>query len=268
MNTHTAEHQKISALQNGQNYAFSSPFGFSGGEGQAPGPPSGPAPAPPPSGAAPYSGTAPHAFGPPPPFVDGCFGMYYQEWKAPPPKVVMYEVTVPVQMPQYQQPPPQYQQPPPQYQQPPPQPQAQQQGPALEGFLQKRGEDMGKPWLKRWFRLMPTGLLTYGKDQKTCTEKNVALMPHTQVRPLASKDATSEGQLMGTKKPFGFEIYSGNGVRTWFIDAGSQEKLQVWLWTLGRVINDLRMSAGAPNQWAPPGSGPAMAAPGSAGWYR
>lgn len=236
MNTETAEHQKVKVSQYGDNVTFSSPFGFSGGEGEVPGQmPTGMQQGPPQFPA--------QQFAAPPPFVDGCFGAYHQTYNTvvspyqngQTVMVTTYETTTVA-----------------------PAPPMQPQGPLIEGFLAKRGEEFGKPWNKRWFRLMPSGELTYGKDQKTCAEKRVDLFPYTLVRALLAPEASREGQLMGSKKPLGFEIFTGNGTRTWFLDAGSKEKLQAWIWTLNKVIYEMRACGGPPACGGMPGPGQAM----------
>lgn len=230
MSMQTAEHQKVQVSSTGEQVTFSSPFGFSGGEGTQ---------ASPATGSMGYAAVqqstvqqvtmhqtpmVPAAsmvlilqqLGPPPAHVEGCFGIWHVNEPPRSPRAMQQE------MPKSPRglPPPE---------------------PVIEGFLMKRGHEFGKSWLKRWFCLMPGGLLTYGKCQKTRTEKTVPLLPHTAVRALISPEVTKEGSIMGTKKPCGFEIFSGGEHRTWFIDAESPEKLKAWLWCLNRGVHEARV---------------------------
>mmetsp|Transcript_59090 Transcript_59090/g.93567 ORF Transcript_59090/g.93567 Transcript_59090/m.93567 type:complete len:246 (-) Transcript_59090:102-839(-) len=109
-------------------------------------------------------------------------------------------------------------------------------GLVVEGWLSKRAQDMGKTWMNRWFALHHDGVLCYGKEQHSQDLKKIVLDKLTKVRPLIHPTATEEGRRIGVKKPFGIEIYQGAGRRTWYLDAGSKEKRDVWLNSLQMVI--------------------------------
>lgn len=109
-------------------------------------------------------------------------------------------------------------------------------GLVVEGWLSKRAQDMGKTWMNRWFALHHDGVLCYGKEQHSQDLKKIVLDKLTKVRPLIHPTATEEGRRVGVKKPFGIEIYQGAGRRTWYLDAGSKEKRDLWLNSLHMVL--------------------------------
>lgn len=108
-------------------------------------------------------------------------------------------------------------------------------GPVVEGWLSKRAQDMGKTWMNRWFVLNYNGVLSYGKEQAS-QDKKIFLDKSTRVRPLIHPTATEEGRRAGVKRPFGIEIYQGPSRRTWYLDAGSKEKRDLWLNSLQMVL--------------------------------
>lgn len=117
-------------------------------------------------------------------------------------------------------------------------------GPVVEGWLSKRAQDMSKSWLNRWFVLTHDGVLRYGKEQTSQDMKKIFLDKLTKVRPLIHPTATEEGRRIGVKKPFGIEIFQGAGRRTWFLDAGSKEKRDLWLNSLQMVLVQTGAAAG------------------------
>jgi len=118
--------------------------------------------------------------------------------------------------------------------------------PILEGWLGKRGEEMGKAWSKRWFTLHPGGALTYSREKRGKVHRHIPLCASTQVRTFDQPDATPQARITFFDKPNGFEIYQGPGYRTWYLDAGSFEKCAAWTSTLARAIADLRPLAFGP----------------------
>jgi len=50
--------------------------------------------------------------------------------------------------------------------------------------------------------------------------------------------------MMANKKTCAFEIFQGPGLRTYYMDAGSQPKKDLWMQTLQGVIGQLRQSQG------------------------
>eukprot|EP00434_Breviolum_minutum_P008332 symbB.v1.2.007352.t1/scaffold425.1/size368629/16 len=117
-------------------------------------------------------------------------------------------------------------------------------GPVVEGWLSKRAQDMSKSWLNRWFVLTNDGVLRYGKEQTSQDMKKIFLDKLTKVRPLIHPTATDEGRRIGVKKPFGIEIFQGAGRRTWYLDAGSKEKRDLWLNSLQMVLVQTGAAAG------------------------
>jgi len=103
--------------------------------------------------------------------------------------------------------------------------------------------EFGKSWNLRWFVLHPGGILTYSHSKGGKEDKRILLCPATQVRPLTHPESTAEAKAHSSKKPFAFEIFQGPGVRTWYLDGGSSEKLDVWLRCLSEAIGQVRMSA-------------------------
>lgn len=236
LNTESAEHQKVKHWGQGAggDVKFSSPFGFSQGDGVAhcsaspmqQGMPLMGGGAPGPAGPA-------SAFGLPPP------GAYYQAGGMPPfapgyggmPGPMAY--AMPQQFPQYAAGPP---------------------GPqCLEGWLSKRGHDFAQGWLQRWFMLRPGPTLTYSRNEGGKDDRQIAINASTQVRAFGHPQATGQAKVMKAKRPFGFEIYLGPDTRTWYLDAGSADKLEAWLRNLNEALAQLR--------WQGPGM-PGVSAPG------
>lgn len=149
-------------------------------------------------------------------------------------------------------PPPGYGGPPPGYQQgPPQQPQGLPNGGKLEGWLAKRSDGgIASAWNMRWWRL-EGGAMAYARDERGSEAGRIQLTAKTEVRPLQAPNATVEGRMMGSKKPHAFELYQGPSMRTYYLDAGSMEKKNLWMGTIQAVVGQLRQS-----QWphgGPPG---------------
>jgi len=140
----------------------------------------------------------------------------------------------------YGQQPPQYGGPPPgYYQQGPPQPPP---GP-LEGWLAKRSDGgIASGWQMRWWRL-ENCVMKYSRDERGVEAGGIQLTAKCEVRALKDPHATVEGRMMGPKKPFAFEVYQGVGMRTYYLDAGSEEKKRLWIGAIGQAIGALRQSA-------------------------
>lgn len=158
--------------------------------------------------------------------------------------------------PPQQQPYPQpgYAGPPPSYQQYPPQSGGVRPA-TLEGWLSKRSDGgIASVWNMRWWKL-GDGVMAYSRDEKGMEAGRIQLNAKTEVRPIAHPSASVEGRMMAPKKPHAFEIYQGVGLRTYYLDAGSAQKRDLWLSTLQAAIAQFRQSAwphGAP----PGGFGP------------
>lgn len=205
MTTATAEHQKKITTTYGNVESLSSPFGFTGGEGSA-------------GAAGSYPGPCVNT-GTAPPYVDHGYVIQQQQ----PQGVHHLHLQFASQ----------------QFTGPAPAP----TGPMLEGWLAKRGKEFGKSWNLRWFVLHPGGILTYSHSKGGKEDKRILLCPATQVRPLHHPESTHEAKAHASKKPFAFEIFQGPGVRTWYLDGGSSEKLDVWLRCLSEAIGQVQMSA-------------------------
>jgi len=118
-------------------------------------------------------------------------------------------------------------------------------GGELMGWLSKRGPDgVGQEWRLRFFKLTDGGVLCYGKDDKGPQSGRIVLDSRSIVRPLRSPGATLEGKIHAPKKPCAFEIYQGPGVRTWYLDAGTPEKLDLWVRRLNEVVAGMQAMIG------------------------
>jgi hypothetical protein len=119
----------------------------------------------------------------------------------------------------------------------------------IEGWLAKRSDGgIGSVWNMRWWRL-ENGVMMYSRDEKGPEAGRIQLSGKTEVRPIAHPSATVEGRMMAGKKPYAFEVYQGVGTRTYYLDAGSAQKRDLWLNTLLGAIAQFRQSAwphGAP----------------------
>jgi len=213
--TSTAEHQKTVTTAYGNVETLSSPFGFTGGDGSTG------------QVAASYAGHGVHASSAPP-YVDGCVNG---------PQVGPQVVVVPVGLSCQQFASQQF------TSQHFIGPAAVPTGPLLEGWLAKRGKEFGKSWNMRWFVLHAGGILTYSHSKGGKEDKRILLCPATQVRALTHPESTAEAKAHSSKKPYAFEIFQGPGARTWYLDGGSAEKVDVWLRCLSEAIGQLRMSA-------------------------
>jgi len=228
MTTTTAEHQKTVTTANGPE-KLSSPFGFTGGEGSTG------------AAAASYAGPSVHIVSEPP-YVDGfvtgpqvvsvsvgasCQQFASQQFASQQLAGVSCQQFASQQFTSQQ------------FTGPAPAP----TGPMLEGWLAKRGKEFGKSWNLRWFVLHPGGILTYSHSKGGKEDKRILLCPATQVRALTHPESTAEAKAHSSKKPFAFEIFQGPGVRTWYLDGGSAEKLDVWLRCFSEAIGQVRMSA-------------------------
>jgi len=250
LNSATAEHQKYGGHENTK---FSSPFAFSAGGSELPsaGVAGTGAPAWPPAGSA-QQGTAQQSTRPP--FGSGNV-VYSEVYTSGGPAGSSLQQTwvpgpssqPPMQMP-YAPAPHGYVQPPQAaYIQPAPvliagygmpstsgqvpQQSFPGQGPAIamEGWLSKRSEDFGKSWVLRWFVLHSNGVMIYSKAQNGPECKRIILDNMTQVRLFNDTSATEEGRRAGIKKVCGFEIFQGQGRRTWYLDPGSPAKCELWM---------------------------------------
>lgn len=100
---------------------------------------------------------------------------------------------------------------------------------------------------------MDNGTMRYSREEKGTEAGRVDLSAKTEVRPIAHPNATVEGRMMSTKKPFAFEIFNGVGVRTYYLDAGSREKMDLWVRALMAQVMQMRGGgAGGPWQGGPP----------------
>lgn len=122
--------------------------------------------------------------------------------------------------------------------QPPPQqmPPPTMNGNIIEGWLAKRGEDFGQPWLERWFTLSGNGVLSYSKNKGGKDGKEIPFGYGVQVRPIAHPSASGQGKVQAAKKPYAFEICPGTTGRTYYLDAGSMQKRDVWCAALNEAI--------------------------------
>lgn len=280
-NPSDTDHIKMKPLQSGgdQQYQFSSPFGFSQGEGPgATAPSSAPSSAPAPAqvtvNVSAQLGWSEQLVERPPevgpvtmyaeivssstsvqdstPNVQG-FGQQFSsiQWRPPP----MQQYGAPPYPQQQWQPYPQqpmyggYAAPPPQQPQQP-QWQPMQAGP-LEGWLAKRSDGgVGSAWNLRWWVLNGT-ILSYSRDERGAEHGRILMSGKTEVRPLNHPQATVDARVMSAKYPCAFEIFQGVGQRTYYLDAGSMEKRNLWIDRLSQAVASLRQSA-----WphgAPPG---------------
>jgi len=146
--------------------------------------------------------------------------------------------------PSMQGPPGGYGGPPPGYQQGPPQgPPQGAPGGRLEGWLAKRSDGgIASAWNMRWWRLADD-VMAYSRDEKGPEAGRIQLTAKTEIRPIASPQATVEGRMMAAKKPFAFELFQGVGLRTYYMDAGSAQKRDLWMATLAGVADHLRQQA-------------------------
>eukprot|EP00397_Hematodinium_sp_SG-2012_P001054 GEMP01001055.1.p1 GENE.GEMP01001055.1~~GEMP01001055.1.p1 ORF type:complete len:767 (+),score=142.46 GEMP01001055.1:330-2630(+) len=127
-------------------------------------------------------------------------------------------------------------QPPPQ---PPPQPQGVEPQVLLEGWLKKRGPKYGMDWKLRHCVLTADGRLSYWRDKGEEKKGDIEIQPDSVIRFFKDPGATSEARVMAHKYPNGLEIFQGNDVRTWYLDAGTREKQVIW----HRAITDCIMRA-------------------------
>eukprot|EP00747_Dinoflagellata_sp_TGD_P183673 gnl/TRDRNA2_/TRDRNA2_38712_c0_seq1.p1 gnl/TRDRNA2_/TRDRNA2_38712_c0~~gnl/TRDRNA2_/TRDRNA2_38712_c0_seq1.p1 ORF type:complete len:410 (-),score=60.17 gnl/TRDRNA2_/TRDRNA2_38712_c0_seq1:28-1224(-) len=261
------DHQKHKVLSDGGDHSFSSAFAFSQGDGTAvPGPTmsqqsswpsSAYAQAAPPSAYPPGStssyGAPPASYGAPAPQAQYSHHAQYQYGSAPSPyqqQQWTLEVTLHPGNQPYAGPPPHTGPPP--YAGPPP-PELACQAEALQGWLGLRGERLGEEFRTRWFRLYGNTLY-YSNEQDGADAKQILLDAMTEVRVLADPMATPEGKVMKMRKPNGFEIYHGKGLRVWYIDAGNPEKLDIWMRGLRAVVAQQRGMHGG-SYAGPPSSG-------------
>jgi len=84
--------------------------------------------------------------------------------------------------------------------------------------------------------------MIYSRDEKGSEAGRIALSAKCEIRPLNSPQATVEGRMMGAKKSFAFEIFQGAGLRTYYLDAGSNEKKDLWMNCLQQAIQVMRQS--------------------------
>jgi len=144
--------------------------------------------------------------------------------------------------------------PPPSYQQGQQGPPPAQNGGKLEGWLSKRSDGgIASAWNMRWWRL-ENGVMAYARDEQGPEAGRIQLTAKCEIRPLADPRATVEGRMMATKKPHAFEVHQGVGLRTYYLDAGSAEKKNLWMSTLAGAIAQMRQG-GWPPGGAPPGKG-------------
>lgn len=134
--------------------------------------------------------------------------------------------------------------PPPGYQQGPPQgPPQGAPGGRLEGWLAKRSDGgIASAWNMRWWRLADD-VMAYSRDEKGPEAGRIQLTAKTEIRPISAPTATVEGRMMASKKPFAFELFQGVGLRTYYMDAGSAQKRDLWMATLAGVADHLRQQA-------------------------
>lgn len=145
---------------------------------------------------------------------------------------------------QYCAPPPMQYAPPPMQKGGPPPPPTQ-----LEGWLAKRSDGgLGSPWLMRWWKL-ENGTMRYSREEKGNEAGRVDISAKTEVRPIAHPNATVEGRMMSPKKPFAFEIHNGAGARTYYLDAGSREKMDLWIRALMGAITQMRGAGKGGGPW-------------------
>lgn len=128
----------------------------------------------------------------------------------------------------------------------------------LEGWLSKRGKDFGERWLPRWF-VLQGNILTYSKDERGVPDGRIELSHEMDVRAISGPNATVEGRVMKKKHPFALEILQDKGGRVWYLDAGNQPKLDIWIQHISGELDKLRAQArpfpgsayGAPGAHAP-----------------
>lgn len=162
------------------------------------------------------------------------------------------------QAPQWR-PPAQQWQPPsgPQWQPGPRPPPPQYMPPPLEGWLNKKSEGgVSSAWNMRWW-FLNGNVMCYSRDERGEEGGRIVLTSHTEVRPLSHPQATTDARVLAPRYKFGFEIYQGPGQRTWYLDAGSLEKRNLWLDRLQQAVGALRQAAwshGPPASYGgPPG---------------
>lgn len=250
------DHHKTKTLDYMQpTYEFSSPFAFSQGDANSPSSTSGqsalPAPCPAPGPLVSYGADLPRTI------VTETYTSYAVSDMSNIHGVSQHTTEAHYRPPMqgYGQPPPQYPQQqyyappgpqyggPPQMMQPYPQPQPGYGAPPpgrLEGWLAKRSDaGMAGAWNARYWRIEGQCLI-YSRDEQSTEAGRIEMTAKTEIRPLNIPQASVEGRMMASKKPCAFEIYQGPGMRTYYLDAGSPQKKQVWIQALQGVVAQMR----------------------------
>lgn len=106
----------------------------------------------------------------------------------------------------------------------------------LEGWLSKRGEDIGQAWMMRWCTLsLATGTLSISQQEHGSPERELQITPAMKVRTFDDPACSAEGKVQRFRKPMGFEICGGPGCRVWYFDAGTLIKRELWVRSLLQV---------------------------------
>lgn len=111
----------------------------------------------------------------------------------------------------------------------------------LEGWLSKRGADYSQSFDPRWCSLH-SGVspeefyLGYSHEERGPVCKQIRLHGGCQARPFMHPTTTGEGKMMWEKKPMGFELYTGDGSRTYFFDPGSKIKRDLWVTAINNAV--------------------------------
>lgn len=82
--------------------------------------------------------------------------------------------------------------------------------------------------------------MSYSKAEDRKDAKTLPLSTNSEARALNWPTASEEGKKMAQKHPFAFEVYNGRGERTWYLDAGSIQKRDVWIKALNDAVARMR----------------------------
>jgi len=154
------------------------------------------------------------------------------------PNAGMMYAQQPIQLVQTQMNPPMMMQPMPQQQPgfPPPPMESPEPRIILEGWLKKRGPKYGMDWKLRHCILTEDGVLSYWQEKGENKKGEIEIRADSQIRFFKDPAATSEARVMAHKYPYGFEIFQGNDVRTWYLDPGTREKQMIWQRSLADCV--------------------------------